>query len=60
MWDLIDEDFDTMEEHDKICDEVSVVLGTALDRTDISEFEIEELINMCEDNMIFMMEEEEK
>jgi len=53
-------DYDMLKEHDDLCDQVSEILDSAFDRSDIGEDDIKELLLMCEENVCFVIEEEQK
>jgi len=53
-------DYNMLQEHDDLCDQVSEILDSAFDRSDIGEDDIQELLDMCEENVCFVIEEEQR
>ena len=53
-------EYDMLKEHDFLYDRVSVILESALERSDMPEDELDELLSMCEENVCFLIEEEQK
>lgn len=53
-------DYDMLKEHDDLCDQVSEILDSAFERSDIGEDDMQELLLMFEENVCFVIEEEQK
>lgn len=55
-----DKNYDLLQEHDDLYDQLSVILEDAFERNDIADSDIDDLLNMCEENVCFLIEEEQK
>jgi len=51
---------DVVKEHDDLMDQVSEILESALDRTDVGQDEFDDLFSLCEENICSLIEEERK
>lgn len=56
----IDDNYEIKKDHNDLCQHISEILEVALDRNDLKENEIEELLKMCEDNVYYLITEQER